>query len=406
MAGIVGTKASAIDSFPSPPPSVRVVRTTVFAVLSRRWLAAAASPRRPRPRRRRRATCCSHRQRPSPRRARARRRRAPKMCCRRLRICRRSGAPSRSSATRSAWSTRTWRACAAWWSSICPTAGHRACWTTWATAPCSPASRPIAATATASRCAGAAELPRALRHPAGAVGVARRFLEDAARACAGAFDTGGPARRRRDPRPGARRASRRSIAKHRARGQRLEAARAAAGAGRSAALAEKDARRAKEVNEHPRFESERAVFAEIEKRLDLRGPDGSRASTSPARTTRPCARRCWTSSRSTSSWTRPTSRRSTLEALARPPLANDFAALRRVLTERAMHAGGFLEDGSVEPADVRAVGADLPGRDGARHRVPDLASAAATRCWPAWASRPPRTRSRSSGATRAPTSAG
>ena len=39
-------------------------------------------------------------------------------------------------------------------------------------------------------------------------------------------------------------------------------------------------------------------------------------------------------------------RRSTLDALARPPLANDFSALERVLVERAMHAGGFIEDGS------------------------------------------------------------
>ena len=42
-------------------------------------------------------------------------------------------------------------------------------------------------------------------------------------------------------------------------------------------------------------------------------------------------------------------KRSTLEALARPLLENDFAALQRVLAERAAHAGGIIEDGSIPP---------------------------------------------------------
>jgi hypothetical protein len=61
-------------------------------------------------------------------------------------------------------------------------------------------------------------------------------------------------------------------------------------------------------------------------------------------------------------------KRPTLEALARPPLENDFLALRRVLAERAAHAGGFLEDGSSKGSYL--------GADGARHPVPDLAAAA------------------------------
>ena len=44
-------------------------------------------------------------------------------------------------------------------------------------------------------------------------------------------------------------------------------------------------------------------------------------------------------------------KRSTLEALARPLLENDFAALQRVLAERAAHAGGIIEDGSIPPTD-------------------------------------------------------
>src|SRR5262249_52467354 len=61
-------------------------------------------------------------------------------------------------------------------------------------------------------------------------------------------------------------------------------------------------------------------------------------------------------------------KRTSLEALARPLLENDFAALRRVLAERAVHAGHFVEDGSSK--------ATYPGADGARHPVPDLATAA------------------------------
>ena len=62
--------------------------------------------------------------------------------------------------------------------------------------------------------------------------------------------------------------------------------------------------------------------------------------------------------------------RSTLEALARPPVENIFLALRRVLTERAAHAGGFLEDGSVQPAPT------FLGHDGRRLALPDLVGTA------------------------------
>ena len=66
--------------------------------------------------------------------------------------------------------------------------------------------------------------------------------------------------------------------------------------------------------------------------------------------------------------------RTTLEALAESPLALDHAALRRVLTERAAHAGEILEDGTAPD------GSDGPAsyRDaaGARHPVPNLVAAA------------------------------
>ena len=69
-------------------------------------------------------------------------------------------------------------------------------------------------------------------------------------------------------------------------------------------------------------------------------------------------------------------KQATLELLARQPLDNDFDALARVLTERAMQAGGFIEDGSVgsSVSDSQPYPTYL-GADGARHRVPDLATA-------------------------------
>jgi hypothetical protein len=68
-----------------------------------------------------------------------------------------------------------------------------------------------------------------------------------------------------------------------------------------------------------------------------------------------------------------------VEALKQPPLEGERQAVLRVLTERAMHAGGFLEDGS--PAwSPAAAGAnprpDKPrtflGADGKEHPVPNL----------------------------------
>jgi hypothetical protein len=64
--------------------------------------------------------------------------------------------------------------------------------------------------------------------------------------------------------------------------------------------------------------------------------------------------------------------RSTLEALARSPLDLDFAALRRTLAERAVHAAGILEDGSA--TDATGAPATYLGDDGQRHPVPDLVS--------------------------------
>ena len=201
----------------------------------------------------------------------------------------------------------------------------------------------------------------------------RRFLEDAAGACARAFDpevllavdeirTWGATSEQKE------------IAKHRARAQRLEAARAAAGVVDLQTLAERDPRRANEVKEHERFESERAVFAEVEKRLICeRLLDPRKHKAGAYDTAMRTAMLDFQQKHAIMD--QADIRRSTLDALARPPLDNDFSALQRVLVERTMHAGGFIEDGSVDSGES-AVGPTYPGADGARHRVPDFASAA------------------------------
>ncbi len=72
--------------------------------------------------------------------------------------------------------------------------------------------------------------------------------------------------------------------------------------------------------------------------------------------------------------------RGTLEAMTRSIGENNLAALRRVLTERAAHAGGVLEDGSVTPAPNKD-GTPRPGptyktMTGEERPVPNLVAAA------------------------------
>jgi hypothetical protein len=201
----------------------------------------------------------------------------------------------------------------------------------------------------------------------------RRFLIDAAEACARAFDpqvllavdeirTWGATTEQKE------------IAKHRARGLRLGAARDAAAADDLEALAERDPRRAKEVKEHLRFEAERAAFAEVENRLICEQLlDPRRHKRGAYDTAMRAAMLDFQQKHAIMD--QADIRRSTLEALARQPLDNDFSALERVLVERAMHAAGFLEDGSVNTMDAVG-GPTYASADGARHRVPDLASAA------------------------------
>jgi hypothetical protein len=157
------------------------------------------------------------------------------------------------------------------------------------------------------------------------------------------------------------------LGKQRARAAKLEEARQRAGADTLEALAMADPRYAKEVKAELRAEAERASFEEVEKRLGCEGlldPALHKAGSYDT-----AMRRAMLDFQQKHAvMDQADIKRSTLEALAQPPLANDFADLRRALAERAMHGGGFLEDGSVT--------ATYPGEDGSRHPVPDLATAA------------------------------
>jgi hypothetical protein len=155
--------------------------------------------------------------------------------------------------------------------------------------------------------------------------------------------------------------------KHHFRGLRLEDARAKADVESLEALAEADPRYAKDVKAHRRRELERASFAEVEKRLACEGL--LELPKHKAGTYDTLMRKAmFDFQQKHAVMDQADLKRSSLEALARPLLVNDLADLRRVLAERAVAAGRFLEDGSSK--------ATYPGSDGARHPVPDLVTAA------------------------------
>jgi hypothetical protein len=201
------------------------------------------------------------------------------------------------------------------------------------------------------------------------LGVIRaRFLADAARAqsCDPTFDTAKLLAVDEITTWGAT-TEQKELAKHHTREQRLEAARAKAGAESFEALATTDARFAKDLKAHRRMEAERAAFAEVEKRLACEGTlDLTKHKAGVYDTLMRSAVLDFQQEHTV--FDQADLRRTTLEALARPLLDNDFASLRRVLVERVVSAGRFLEDGSSK--------ATYPGSDGARHPVPDLVTAA------------------------------
>jgi hypothetical protein len=158
------------------------------------------------------------------------------------------------------------------------------------------------------------------------------------------------------------------LGKAAARGARLEAARAGAGLATLDELATAQPKLARDLKAHQRFVAERATFAEVEKRLACEGlMDPAKHKPGTYDTPMRLAMLDFQQKNVVNAQgdiTRPT-----LEALARPILANDLEALRRVLTERAAHAGGFVEDGSVIP----------PARPGKTRRVPTYLTATGER---------------------------
>jgi hypothetical protein len=155
------------------------------------------------------------------------------------------------------------------------------------------------------------------------------------------------------------------LARARARFEKLEAARTGKGLVTLEELAAADPKLAREVASHRRFEAERAAFGEAEKRLICDGLlDPARHTTGVYDTAMRFAMLAFQQKNVVMAQGDIT--RSTLEALARSPLENGFAALRRVLTERAVHAGGLIEDGSIQPPPT------FLGPAGQRLAVPNL----------------------------------
>ena len=201
----------------------------------------------------------------------------------------------------------------------------------------------------------------------------RRFLIDAAGGCARAFDadtllavdqirTWGASTEQKE------------LTRHQARAVRLRAALAAGTDSLQALVEGGDARTARDAREHLRFEAERLAFAEVEKRLACEGLMDTRKHKPGAYDTE-MRTAMLDFQQKQAVMDQADIKRGTLEALARSPLENDFLALRRVLTERVLHASGFIEDGSVGGSISDPSYPTYLGADGARHRVPDLATA-------------------------------
>ncbi len=203
----------------------------------------------------------------------------------------------------------------------------------------------------------------------------RRFLEDSRRTCAADIDADTLLAVDEVPTWGAS-TEQKELTKRRLRATRLEAARLAAGVATLEALAEKDPRTAKDVKEQLAFAAQRAAFAEAEKRLVCEGLlDPAKHKIGSYDTSMRTAMLSFQQKHAVMD--QADIKRPTLEALARPPLDNDMRALGRVLTERAMHAAGFIEDGSINEggSSKSVIGATYLGADGSRHPVPDLATA-------------------------------
>jgi len=140
-----------------------------------------------------------------------------------------------------------------------------------------------------------------------------------------------------------------------------------------------NARLAKEAKAHVAFEAKRAAFAEVEKRMICEGRlNPVKHKTGKFDT---LLRTAVTEfQQETMLLERTDIGHNTLQAMARSVGENNMLAFRRVLAERATHAGGILEDGSVNPAP-NADGTPRPPRTfksmtGEELPIPDLVTPA------------------------------
>ena len=173
------------------------------------------------------------------------------------------------------------------------------------------------------------------------------------------------------------------LAKHERRRLKLEKAAVDAGLADIAALAADttpdNAKLVKEAKQHMAFEAKRLAFAEVEKRMICEGRmNPAKHKTGKFDT---ALRTAVTEFQQESMLLERTDiGRRTLEAMTRTIGDNNLMALRRVLTERATHAGGILEDGSAAPATKPgaepASGATYQTMTGEERTVPDLVTPA------------------------------
>lgn len=128
----------------------------------------------------------------------------------------------------------------------------------------------------------------------------------------------------------------------------LEDARVKAKAASLAELVEKDPTLAAKVKLYERRGAEKSAMAEVEKRLACEGmfKRGVRHATGVYDEAMRLAVRRF--QQKNMIYEANYLRSKTMDALARPPLANDYQAFMRVLRERVVSAAGVLEDGSVE----------------------------------------------------------
>jgi hypothetical protein len=207
--------------------------------------------------------------------------------------------------------------------------------------------------------------------------VGERVVADAARTCEGTTDNARLLAVESIETWGAT-TEKKEKARHVQRAARLEKARVESGLATLEELATANPKLARDVKTHLRIEAENAAFAEIEKRLACEGlMDPAKHAVGSYDTAMRTAMLNFQQKNVLMAQADIT--RETLEALARPIQENNLATVRRVLTERAAHAGGFIEDGSVNPP-VR------PGKprreityktaDGQRVAVPDLVGTA------------------------------